>query len=111
MNARTASHAVISSNIANASTANYRAAIPSFQIHLDQAASMIQGGEILSGDKPQWKLEMKVARSTDALKENGNNVQMEKEMSALTDNSLQYMSALKLLNKEMAITRYAIASR
>jgi len=33
---------------------------------------------------------------------------MEKEMSALTENSILYKSALQLINKKMAALKYAI---
>lgn len=111
LDARVASHAVISSNISNASTPGYQAKVPSFSVQLDQASAMLEGGEMLSGQEPKWKLEMKVLNSSSPSKENGNNVQMEKEMASLADNSLNYMSAVKILNKEFAITRYAITSR
>lgn len=95
---RIANHTLRAANIANAETPNYKARVPSFQTVL---AHTMEG-------EPEPKLEMKVGLSSDTPRPDGNNVNMEKEMSALAENSLQYLSAVKILTREMAIASYAI---
>lgn len=95
---RIANHTIRAANIANSETPNYRARVPSFQTVLAQTA----GGET------EPRLEMKVNVSNETPREDGNNVNIEKEMSALSENSLQYLSAVKILTREMAIAAYAV---
>lgn len=109
LSARVASHTVHTSNIANLETPNYKARTPHFSIVLDKtfdAKARQVGGTSAS----RWKTAMKTTESKVAAGKNGNNVQLHQEISAMTQNSIQYMSTLKILNKIMGITRYAITS-
>ncbi len=90
---------VRASNIANATTPNYLAKEPTFEMKLDQAAR--------AAGLPGIKYEMRINRSDDAPGKEGNNVKIEKEMTALVDHSLRYMTAIKIISKEFAIAQYA----
>jgi len=109
LDARVANHSLRASNVANAETPNYRALVPSFQVRLDQQMRAPEPG-LFSAVGPALKVDMKVAPSSAPGREDGNNVQLEKEMSELAQNSLQYATAYKILSKQMAIARYAISS-
>lgn len=100
---RIAGHTLHAANIANAETPNYRAKIPEFKATLDRIASR-------DPNNPDWKLEMKIKNSPQSPRQDGNNVNMEKEMSALAENSMRYISAVKILTKQMALERYAATS-
>jgi flagellar basal-body rod protein FlgB len=39
----------------------------------------------------------------------GNTVDLEKEMAALSENAIMYRAALQLINKKMAALKYAIS--
>lgn len=104
LDVRVASHGIHSSNIANAETPHYLAKIPTFEASLDRAKSL---------DNPldhKWKFDMRIDKSAATPREDGNNVQLDSEMSKMAENSLMYMSAIQILNKEMAITKYAISA-
>ncbi|MNY70626.1 flagellar basal body rod protein FlgB [compost metagenome] len=42
-----------------------------------------------------------------AVNNDGNTVDLEKEMSALSENAITYKAALQLINKKMAALKYA----
>jgi flagellar basal-body rod protein FlgB len=46
-----------------------------------------------------------------AVNNDGNTVDLEKEMSALAENTILYKSALQLINKKMAAIKYALGER
>jgi flagellar basal-body rod protein FlgB len=46
-----------------------------------------------------------------AVNNDGNTVDLEKEMSALSENAILYKTALQLINKKMAAIKYAIGDR
>lgn len=98
---RVAEHSLHAGNIANSETPFYKARVASFENTL----KTVEG----SPDK-KWELGMRVDTSRETPREDGNNVRMEKEMAAMSENSLMYMTALKIFNKETAIERYAITS-
>lgn len=105
LDARVASQTIYSANIANGETPNYKAKLPTFKTILDTMPGV-------SGSKndPHYKVDMKVRDSTEPVRVDGNNVNMEKQMAALAENSMRYMSAVKILSREMAIERYAATS-
>ena len=103
-----ATHDAISSNIANAETPNYKAVVPHFEAKLSQAEAR---QDLLSHPKDkQWKLGLRIEKSEAPAREDGNNVQIEQEVSAMAENSMMYMSALKIFSKEASIAKYAITS-
>ena len=109
-------HNVTSANIANAETPNYHAKKVDFEDALARALDL-DGNNSLStsngqhyavGGKPS--VEAGIYENPDvALNNDGNTVDMEKEMSALAENSILYKSALQLINKKMAAMKYAIS--
>lgn len=109
-------HNVTSANIANAETPNYHAKKVDFEDALARALD-IDGNNSLStshgehyavGGKPT--VDPGIYENPDvALNNDGNTVDMEKEMSALAENSILYKSALQLINKKMAAMKYAIS--
>lgn len=109
---------VTQSNIANAETPHYKAQKLDFENAL---ASSLETGSlanletshvdhISSGSvdniTPQIFDNPEVAINND-----GNTVDLEKEMSALAENSILYKSALQLINKKMAAIKYALGDR
>ncbi|MBX7148451.1 flagellar basal body protein [bacterium] len=98
LDVRIAEHKVHAANIANLDTPGYKAKETSFEAKL---------AHTMEGDD-KWKVEMRVEDSNRPGRADGNNVSMEQEMSDMTQNSLQYMSTLNILNKHMALVKYAI---
>jgi flagellar basal-body rod protein FlgB len=104
-------HKVLSSNVANADTPGYRAKDLEFRAAVDEEIRMrttdrqhistpepgSQGGEITVDTSTPWG--------------DGNNVELDMEMSKLTENSLLHQSALKLISKKLRMYRTAISGR
>ncbi len=105
---RDAAHQVIASNIANAETPEYKAKLPSFSFKLDQQTNQNKAEGFLAEAKSPIEIGMKVLESSADPREDGNNVNVNQELAAMSENSMLYMGALKILNKELAITKYAI---
>lgn len=109
-------HNVTSANIANAETPNYHAKKVDFEDALARALDL-DGNNALStsheshfsvGGKPS--VEPGIYENPDiAMSNDGNTVDLEKEMSALAENSILYKTALQLINKKMAALKYAIS--
>jgi len=108
-------HNVTSANIANAETPGYHAKKVEFEDALaralnvdDQnAMSATHDNHFINGAIPTVSAEI-FDNPDVAVNNDGNTVDMEKEMSALTENSIMYKSALQLINKKMAALKYAI---
>lgn len=109
-------HNVTSANIANAETPNYHAKKVDFEDALARALDL-DGNNSLSTSHGQHyavggnlAVEAGIYENPEvALNNDGNTVDMEKEMSALAENSILYKSALQLINKKMAAMKYAIS--
>ena len=105
-------HNVTSANIANAETPHYHAKKVDFENVLASAIET-QGlvGDGLAG-KPIQNVKADVYENPDvAVNNDGNTVDLEKEMSALAENSIMYKTALQLINKKMAALKYALGER
>ncbi len=109
-------HNVTSANIANAETPGYHAKKVEFEdalaraLDLDGANSLTtsHGEHFAVGGKKE--VEPGIYENPDvAVNNDGNTVDLEKEMSALAENSILYKSALQLINKKMASLKYAIS--
>lgn len=97
-------HNVTSSNIANAETPGYKAQKVEFE---EALAKSLELGGTEAGALP---VTADVYDNPEGAPSNdGNTVNFEKEMSALTENSILYKSALQLINKKMAALKYAIS--
>ena len=108
-------HNVTTSNIANAETPNYKAQKVDFEEALASALDIDGTGNMDATHKDHFvngttsSVTPEVYDNPEASVNNdGNTVDMEKEISALAENSILYKSALQLINKKMAALKYAI---
>lgn len=109
-------HNVTSSNIANAETPGYQAKKMDFEGALQRALDL-DGANSLSTSNPDHfavggiavsKTRPDIYADPDgAINNDGNTVDVEKEMSALSENAIMYKAALQLINKKMATLKYA----
>lgn len=109
-------HNVTSSNIANAETPGYHAKKMDFEGALQRALDL-DGANSLSTSSPEHFSVGGVSVSKTrpdiyddpegAVNNDGNTVDVEKEMSALSENAILYKTALQLINKKMAALKYA----
>lgn len=99
-------HNLTSANIANAETPNYKAKKLEFENALASAL------ENPAGAPEGLNIQPDIFENPDvAVNNDGNTVDLEKEMSALAENSILYKAALQLINKKMAAMKYAIGDR
>ena len=103
------------SNITNADTPHYHAQKVDFEdalaksLEIDDQNKMTatHSDHFISGDIPSINAE--VYENPDVeVSNDGNTVNREKEMAALSENSIMYKSALQLINKKLAAMKYAI---
>lgn len=116
VNLRQLRNNVISSNIANAETPGYQAKKVDFEEALARALDL-DGMRGLEGESPEhfptgggsiMNVRADVYENPDvSVNNDGNTVDMEREMSALTENSIMYKAAIQLINKKMATLKYA----
>lgn len=107
---------VTASNIANAETPGYHAKKLDFEEALSRALDT-DGMNALSTSSPDHFALGSVAASKTrpdvyenpegAVSNDGNTVDLEKEMSAQSENTILYKAALQLINKKMAALKYA----
>lgn len=109
-------HNVTSANIANAETPGYHAKKVEFEDALARALDMDGHSALSTSHGEHFSVGGKqevapgIYENPDvAVNNDGNTVDLEKEMSALTENSILYKSALQLINKKMAALKYAIS--
>ena len=116
LNMRLLKHNVLSSNIANAETPHYHAKKLDFEEALARALD-IDGLRGMSTSNPDHfsvggkssKVNPDIYENPEgAINNDGNTVDLEKEMSSLAENTIMYRAALQLINKKLAALRYAI---
>lgn len=116
INMRNLKHNVISSNIANAETPGYAAKKLDFEDALARALDVDGKGAMSTSHPDHIALSGSgVGRVTADIYENPegatnndrNTVDLEKEMSALAENTIMHRAALQLINKKLAALRYA----
>jgi flagellar basal-body rod protein FlgB len=112
---------VITANIANAETPGFRSLSYGFEEQL---------GELLDSATNEENARVKVTNSkhlisafanaagemqpdvyvtpTETIPEDGNTVDVDKEMAALSQNQILYRTAVELINRKLATIRYAI---
>ena len=109
---------VISANIANAETPGYKSKKIDFEQALSKAikddgrnqlqkandAHFLKGHGTLDNLKPDIYDNPAVNVSND-----GNSVDLEKEMAGLAENSVLHRAAVQLINKKLALMKYAAA--
>lgn len=116
MNMRLLKHNVISSNIANAETPGYHAKKVDFEETLARALD-IDGLRSMNTSSPEHfhvggrgtaAVRAEIYDNPDGeINNDGNTVDLEKEMSALAENTIMYRAAMQLINKKLAALRYA----
>jgi flagellar basal-body rod protein FlgB len=106
---------VTASNIANAETPNYHAKKVDFEDALARALDLdgmsalgtSHGEHFAVGGQPA--VSPGIYENPDvAVNNDGNTVNLEREMALLTENSLVNKAAIQLINKKMAALKYAI---
>ena len=117
LNMRLLKHNLVSSNIANAETPGYHAKKMDFEEALSRALDMdgmrsmstsspehfSVGGGSLTRSRPDI-----YENPEGAINNDGNTVDLEREMSTLAENTAMYRAALQLINKKMAAMKYAV---
>ena len=116
VNMRQVRNNVISSNIANAETPGYQAKKMDFEDALTRAIDL-EGNGKLQGEQPEHfptgpgalsRLRADIYENPDAdINNDGNTVNVEREMTSLAENSIMYKAAIQLINKKMAALKYA----
>ncbi|HEY8269499.1 MAG TPA: flagellar basal body rod protein FlgB [Pseudobdellovibrionaceae bacterium] len=112
-------HSVTTSNIANAETPGYHAKKVDFEAALGRALDIdgLRGMSTSSADHISVGGASAAVRPDiyenpeGAINNDGNTVDIEKELSALSENAILYKTALQLINKKMAALKYAIGDR
>jgi flagellar basal-body rod protein FlgB len=116
MNMRLLKHNVTSSNIANAETPGYHAKKMDFESALQRALDTdgmramgtSHDSHFPVGGGPVSKVRADIYENPEgAINNDGNTVDLEKEMSNLAENAVLYKAALQLINKKMAALKYA----
>ena len=107
---------ITSSNIANAETPGYHAKKMDFEEALSRSLDMDGANALSTSSGDHFAVGgVSVAKTRPDIYENpegavnndGNTVDLEKEMSALSENAIMYKTALQLINKKMAALKYA----
>ncbi len=93
---------VLSNNLANVNTPHFHRQDVDFQEALTQA--------VKQGSVTNIPLEVKEDKVSPE-RWDGNNVQLETELSEMTKNSLHYQTAMQVLGMRMALQRMAVTSR
>ena len=106
---------VTTANIANAETPGYQAKKLDFEnaleraLDLDGLRSMSTSSEdhmTVGGHSAKVKPEI-YNNPEGAVSNDGNTVDLENEMAALSENAIMYKAALQLINKKLAALKYA----
>lgn len=107
---------VISANIANAETPGYKAKKMDFEEALARQAdldglrkvSTSHQSHLPVGGSISARVKAEIYDNPDAATSNdGNTVDLEKEMTLLKENQIQYKAAIQLINKKLAALKYA----
>jgi flagellar basal-body rod protein FlgB len=118
LNLRQIRNNVISSNIANAETPGYQAKKVDFEKALARAIDFDGAGSLDGIDSEHYptgpgaisRLKADVYENPDvSVNNDGNTVDLEREMTSLAENSVMYKAAVQLINKKMAALKYAVS--
>ena len=118
VNLRQVRNNVISANIANAETPNFQAKKMDFEDALTRALDLegngnLQGtesGHYPTGPGALCRVKADIYENPDAsINNDGNTVDVEREMTSLAENSIMYKAAIQLINKKMAALKYAVS--
>jgi flagellar basal-body rod protein FlgB len=117
VNLRQVRNNVTASNIANAETPGYQAKKVDFEDALARALTTesLTGGESLqpehfpTGPGALSRVRADIYENPDVVVNNdGNTVDVHREMAALAENAIMYKAAIQLINKKMAALKYAV---
>lgn len=106
---------VISSNVANAETPGYKAKKMDFEQALSRALDIDGRGKMHTSNKDHYMVGQGPIANVRAdiydnpegnMSNDGNTVDLEKEMSDLAANSVMYRAAVQLINKKLATMKY-----
>lgn len=109
-------HNVTSANVANAETPGYQAKKMDFEGALQRALDTDGMNSLSTSDSKHMPIGgLSITKTRPDIYEDpegvvnndGNSVDLEKEMSALSENAVLYKAALQLINKKMAALKYA----
>jgi flagellar basal-body rod protein FlgB len=119
LNQRLARSQVTTANIANAEVPGYRAIGFDFEDQLQAMMGNEEGGEMKTNHPKHFKSEFLNAdgtilpdvyvKPTESIPQDGNTVDVDKEMSVLAQDQLLYRSTVELINRKIAMLRYAIS--
>lgn len=107
---------VVSANIANAETPGYVAKKLDFEEALGRALELEGVGDMKTSNERHFiggagsmaNVKADTYDNPDAsINNDGNTVDLEREMSTLAENSLLYKAAIQLINKKLAALKYA----
>ena len=114
LNASSMRQEIISSNISNVNTDNYKVGQVQFESLLSQANNslkMEQTNDLHIGFDDLAQIDPMVTKRTDtAVKENGNNVDIDMEMANQAQNSLYYNALVTQMNAKLGLLNTAISS-
>lgn len=115
LDAESLRHRVIANNIANVNTPNFKKSTIKFESLLKKALGRESIGLITTnprhyGGTPllsELKPEVRVNRTT-SMREDGNNVDIDEEMTNLAANDIEYQATAKELSERISLLRYVI---
>ena len=119
LNFRQMRQEIIASNIANAETPGYRAKRLDFEEALARAIDLDKLRSMDTTDKDHFdvggggfdNLEPKIYDDPNGVVANdGNTVDRDSEMAMMAENKIMYDAAIQMLNKKLALMKYAITS-
>ncbi|MBL7195975.1 MAG: flagellar basal body rod protein FlgB [Pseudomonadota bacterium] len=106
-------HALITSNISNIDTSGYKPKDVDFNAALERALTSEHGVDLVQTNPSHIALEMSGAAEVETIEEtsgwNGYNwVNIDKEMTRLSENNLIYRTSVEILLKKIAILKEVI---
>ncbi|MCC6278018.1 MAG: flagellar basal body rod protein FlgB [Oligoflexia bacterium] len=117
LNYRLLRHNVTSSNVANAETPGYKAKVVEFEDALARAVDLDGMNGLTTSSPDHFAMgTASLGRERVTVEDNPeadvnpdkNTVDLDKEMSLMSENSVLYKAALALINKKLAMLKYGI---
>ncbi|WP_257350069.1 flagellar basal body rod protein FlgB [Pseudalkalibacillus decolorationis] len=111
LNYRTLKHETIAQNIANVDTPNYKAKAVEFRGELDRSIRAFQTDpmHIPFSSEASGNQAYAICTKTDtSYLHNGNNVDVDKEMSELAENQLYYQALIQRMNGKMSSIKMVV---
>lgn len=118
LNQRLQKQKVIVSNIANSLTPGYRALGYDFESQLQNALASRDNGQMATSDPRHFRGDGALSgagiqgdlyvKPTESVGNDGNTVDVDKEMADLAENQILYNFTVEVLNRKLAMLRYGI---